>query len=138
MKVSLLRANSVGVDGTYKNAHHHAKALIALLDFLKFHISNQTAYEKWVQGSNVHLLVTPDGRTFVLRPVHEPGGYVGIRFFLRISRSQEIPLAFLHHDRASSLGMNWNAFAELLSHLPQAVGSTAESSLTEDRSSAEA
>ena len=121
MQVKLLRSNSRGIEGTYDNANCHAKTLLPLLDFLRNCLEEQTGYQEWVQGNNIHLLKTKDGRTFVFRPVHEPGGYVGISFSLRVSRSVEIPLVFLNCQESSPKGLRWDAFAELLLHLPAAV-----------------
>ena len=89
------RKGSLGLDGTIRNAKHHAqptlpliKALVALLP--------QAGFKDWVQYNNVHTLVTVDDRQFNCRPlVYDlPNGERtwGIRVSCRVSRSQEITL----------------------------------------------
>jgi hypothetical protein len=98
--VKLLRSNSLGIKGTYRNANHHAQKLVPLIDALVEALPG-TKYKTWIQAHNVHILETVDGRKFVLRPyTREDEGYVGLTISTKISRSKdsEVYLFSVEHD----------------------------------------
>lgn len=91
MITSKLRKNSPGIDGTYKNAEHHAKHLIPIIDAIINSISI-TKFKEWQQGSNVHVFICDDGRKFTLRNIYKDGNSIGIKLSYKASRSLELPL----------------------------------------------
>ena len=92
-KVVLIRSDSLGIDGTVANAKHHAEAILPYIDALK-PIVPRLGFKLWKQGHNVHEFVTIDGRRFTLRAFidNENTAYIGIRFSLRLDRSNEVRL----------------------------------------------
>lgn len=92
-KVVLIRSDSLGLDGTIANAKHHAEAILPYIDALK-PIVPRLGFKLWKQGHNVHEFVTIDGRRFTLRAFidNENTAYIGIRFSLRLDRSNEVRL----------------------------------------------
>ena len=72
-KISLIRSDSGGVEGTFRNARHHARALLRLLDYV-VPKAETMGFAGWVQGNNVHLLVTRDGRRLVIRACRDQRG----------------------------------------------------------------
>jgi hypothetical protein len=121
MQVELLRSNSIGLDATYTNCEDHAQNLIPLIDHLVEYVKTRCNFAKWRQGNNVHILVTKDGRQFVLRGFTEgsPKKYQGIYLTYRESRSKE---HFLMTVRAD--GTDTNGLRRLSSFLKQASEST--------------
>ncbi len=91
INVSILRAGGLGIDGTYRNANHHAEKVLPFLDMFKAAIPD-LGFADWFQGHNVHELVTLDNRKFTLRAYTRQNEYKGIRLSLRLSRSHEIRL----------------------------------------------
>lgn len=92
-KVVLIRRDSLGVAGTVANAKHHAEAILPYIYALK-PIVPRLGFKLWKQGHNVHEFVTIDGRRFTLRAFidNENTAYIGIRFSLRLDRSNEVRL----------------------------------------------
>lgn len=86
MQVQLLRRDSRGIQGTYANAEHHAQKCIPLISSLERRIK-ECGFKTHVQGHNVHLFETTDGRKFDMIPYHDGEEYVGIEIRLRKSRS---------------------------------------------------
>jgi hypothetical protein len=62
------RKGSTGIEGTLKNANHHAKAVIPLVKALAA-ILPEAGFKDWVQFNNVHTLITQDGREYNIRPL---------------------------------------------------------------------
>lgn len=92
MEIKKLRSTSRGIDGTYANANHHAKAIIPFITVLEAAVQNMM-FKLWIQGHNVHQFVTEDGRKFELVPIVKQGeSYVGLQLRLYKSRSQRLPL----------------------------------------------
>jgi hypothetical protein len=95
MKVSMLRAGSKGLAGTYMNVEHHAKRAGPYVDGVAALIeANKDRIYEWRQGHNIHVIVGKNGRQLALRP-YAPipeAGVIGIEASIRISRSQEIPV----------------------------------------------
>lgn len=87
-EIRFMRKNSLGLEGTYQNAEHHAQDLIGMIDYLKDRIE-RVGFKEWVQGHNVHEFKTYDERRFTLRGFKKDGEYVGIRLSARLSRSEE-------------------------------------------------
>jgi hypothetical protein len=86
--VRLLRKASLGLAGTYRNAHHHAKKLLPIIDALVKELPN-TSYKEWGQAHNVHTITTVDGRQFIFRPYTTGNqGYTGISLSLKLSRAK--------------------------------------------------
>lgn len=103
MKIQPMRRTASGIQGTYANANHHAKVLIPLVNTLVRKIQT-TGTDTWIQGHNIHVLVSKDGRRLVLRPLaRKDKGYIGITVGLKLSRSHEVHLASIyaeeHDDR---------------------------------------
>ena len=92
-KIVLIRSDSKGLAGTVANAKHHAEAILPYIDALK-PIVPRLGFKLWKQGHNIHEFVTIDGRRFTLRAFIDDGNtaYIGIRFSLRLDRSNEIRL----------------------------------------------
>ena len=88
-KISLLRKTSLGIQGTFANANHHAQTLLPMIEALRPQILSM-GFTDWRQGHNVHEFVTADARRFTLRPFTRDGSYVGLRLSFRLSRSKEI------------------------------------------------
>jgi hypothetical protein len=93
--IGLIRSDSLGLKGTIRNAKHHAGVIIPFINALREGVKH-VGFAEWKQGHNVHVFFTTDGRQFTLRPVHtDADGYVGVKFSLKLSRSEEIPLAVI-------------------------------------------
>lgn len=103
--VEFIRKGSVGIEGTYANADHHAKMLLPLIDYLVDKIDSW-GFAKWRQGHNMHVLVTHDGRKFTLRPVHNDG-YFGVKVSAFHSRGREVPLC----TATAGDKTTWNTFS---------------------------
>lgn len=97
--IKLLRKSSFGIDGTYKNAHHHAQKLLPLIDAL-VKVIPESKYQTWIQAHNVHILETVDGRKFILRPYSDETRYVGMTVSTKGSRlkSSEVFLFSVRYD----------------------------------------
>ncbi len=116
-KIVLIRSNSKGLAGTIANAQCHAQPLLPLVNFLASQIA-QLGFDRWVQGHNIHVLETVDGRKFVLRPVaRKDEGYCGIQVYLRHSRSKNVPLMTLFIDGRN--GMSCYDFCGFLKNLAE-------------------
>lgn len=89
--ITPLRKGGLGIAGTYRNADHHANAVIPFLKVLEV-VLPTIGFKEWHQGHNVHEFVTLDDRKFTLRAYTRDREYRGIRLSLRISRSCEILL----------------------------------------------
>lgn len=92
--IKKLRTSSAGLEGTYKNADHHAKPAIPLIDSL-VNIINGLGKEhdfEWKQGNNVHILTAPDGRAITMRPFISADGEWGIDVLVRVSNKIEVRL----------------------------------------------
>ena len=121
MEISLLRSTSTGIEGTYKNADHHAQLLKPLIKQLAVLIPFMDL-AKWKQGNNVHVLVTHCGRQIVLRPHIEDNiqefpsisyrNYIGIRASIRTSRTNEIVLSTVYFDKRN--GVSVVEFAQMI------------------------
>lgn len=85
----LMRSDGEGLVGTYRNANHHAEALLLFVKILEPQ-ANTFGFAEWVQGHNVHEFRTVDGRRFTLRGYTRDGEYKGLRLSLRLSRSNEV------------------------------------------------
>jgi len=117
-KVSLLRKGSLGVEGTERNAKHHAKKILPFIAGLKPWMRN-LGFAEWVQGHNVHKLITKDGRVFVLRPIWtEEDGYCGVKVLAAVSRREEIPLIALMDSSEEKLDEFTNALELLAKPVP--------------------
>lgn len=93
MEITKLRSTSRGIDGTYVNANHHAKAILPFIKTLEAAVPTMN-FKKWIQGHNVHQLLTNDGRKFELVPVvRGEESYVGVQLRLHKSRSQRFAIA---------------------------------------------
>lgn len=92
-KIVLIRSDSLGINGTIANAKHHAHAILPYIDALK-PIVPMLGFKLWKQGNNVHEFVTIDGRRFTLRAFVDNAStaYIGIRFSMRLDRSNEVRL----------------------------------------------
>lgn len=86
--IKLLRKDSLGVDGTYRNAKHHAQNLIPIIDALVKELPMMN-FKEWGQAHNVHTVTTWDNRKFIFRPYSDEGGYAGITLSVKTSRSKE-------------------------------------------------
>jgi len=86
MKISFVRSNSLGFAGTYRNALHHAKSLLPIIDRMVQDVQNW-GFVEWVQGHNTHIFITKDDRKVILRPINDgTGKYVGISIELSKTR----------------------------------------------------
>ncbi len=99
------RRGSSGIEGTFRNAEHHAKPVIPLVKAL-IALLPDAGFKDWIQYNNVHTLVTQDGREFNCRPLvyefelgkedtREPTQYGktwGLRVSCKVSRTEEIAL----------------------------------------------
>jgi len=90
-EVKLLRKDSKGIEGSYDNADHHAKAILPFIDAMKDKMT-ALGFTLWKTGNNVHEFHTADGNRYTLRAFRRDGEYVGVRLALRISRSAEYRL----------------------------------------------
>lgn len=91
-KVKLIRKDSLGIEGTVRNAKHHALKILPFIESMQGSVPH-LGFKEWKQGHNVHQFTTLDGRSFTLRPVWtDEDSYVGIKLSARLSRSKEIPL----------------------------------------------
>lgn len=90
-KITLIRKDSKGLDGTYENAHHHAEAILPFIDRLKEPVKT-LGFKLWRRGHNVHEFVTVEDIRYTLRAFTKDGEYVGVRLALRVSRSHEVRL----------------------------------------------
>jgi hypothetical protein len=89
-----LRKGSRGIQGSYANANHHAKACVPIIKQME---SILTALGDkfdfvWSQGHNVHLVHRVDGATLTFRPCVTESGLWGIDVLTKFSRSQEMRL----------------------------------------------
>lgn len=85
MKISFVRSNSLGFAGTYRNALHHATALLPIIDRMVNDVQNW-GFSEWVQGHNTHIFITKDDRKVILRPITDSTGYIGISIELSKTR----------------------------------------------------
>ena len=117
MKDSMLQKRSLGIQGTYANARHHAKKLVPLLCQIQAMLEDPEnglpEDLEWVQGHNVHLL-KHRGRTFVLRPYHDGTDYTGLSLGLRVSRSVEVTLATVVHNEPTRYRLDFLKLIEFL------------------------
>lgn len=95
-KITLMRKDSKGLDGSIENAVHHAPIILPFIYELK-DVVGKIGFKKWIQGNNVHEFVTDDDRRFTLRAYVRDGEYKGIRLSLRLSRTEEVRLADVHN-----------------------------------------
>lgn len=75
--IRLVRSDSLGLRGTYRNIGCHAEALrhhVALLEPLVQTIP----FKSWLQGHNTHIFVTHDHREFRFRPLYVRGSFIGL------------------------------------------------------------
>ena len=103
MQIELMRSGSIGIQGTYRNAEHHAKNLVLMIHFFERWLRSKSVTKSklkvWRQGHNVHEIGTEDGRKFVFRPIWKKGeGYVGVSFGLRVARGVDYPLFNMFYD----------------------------------------
>lgn len=100
MQIKLLRKNSEGIAGTYRNARHHAKPAVPLIQKLEETFQTQLKpYDFiWEQGHNVHVITTGDNRKLVFRPFHQPGNIWGIDVLLKNSRTSEVRLMTVRNE----------------------------------------
>ncbi len=91
MQVKLLRKDGKGIKGTYDNANHHAIKCLPFVKALEAAV-HTFGFAEWIQGHNVHLFKTHDGRSFDLIPYCDDTGYIGIELRRRESRSKAIPI----------------------------------------------
>lgn len=95
MNISMLRAGSRGLEGTYENINCHAKGakptVNRLVDLVGCH---QDRIENWKQAHNVHVLIAKNGRMLAFRPFRPaPKAPIsGVEVYIKISRANEIPL----------------------------------------------
>lgn len=83
MNVRLGRSDSKGIEGTYRNAEHHARPAIPLIQAVESVIEGFSRIKfGWVQYHNTHLLITA-GRTISLRPFTDSIGTWGIEVGIR-------------------------------------------------------
>lgn len=94
IKVTKLRTSSLGLDGTYKNAEHHAKDAIPLIKNISQTIINLgESYDfEWKQGNNVHILITKDDRKVTFRPFVSENREWGIDVLIKVSNQIEVRL----------------------------------------------
>lgn len=114
MEISLVRKDSLGIEGTYRNAKHHAQNLIPFVEYLEREVTT-FGFAEWQQGHNVHIFHTEDGRRFDLTPYP---GYQGILLRARVSRSYSIPIAIV--TKMSELPAFCSMLRVLANPLPKA------------------
>lgn len=86
MEVTLLRKDSLGIQGTYRNAEHHAQKILPIIQAIEKQLPKcGMALHK--QGHNVHILEGHDGRRFDLIGFADDEGYKGVELRVRSSRS---------------------------------------------------
>lgn len=94
MEIKPVRKGSLMIKGTYRNADHHAKPCLPMIEFL------ETAFKTvliddikvWRQGHNVHFLESKHhDRVLMFRPFHREDEW-GIEVSLSVSRSVSFPL----------------------------------------------
>lgn len=112
MKITKLRSNSLGIEGTVKNMNHHAKKLINLVNYLANSIPS--GFTEWRQGNGVHVLITKDNRIFVIRPIKEKSeAYVGIQVQAKVGIAT-MPLITVYHDKRN--GIEWKEVINFLTN----------------------
>lgn len=91
--IKLLRKGSLGLEGTIKNAKHHAKPCIPLINGITSAILGfgEEYNFTWVQGNNVHLITRANGDSLVFRPFSDQEDW-GIDVLSRFSRTNEMRL----------------------------------------------
>jgi hypothetical protein len=90
-KIELIRSDSLGIVGTWRNAEHHAEAIEPFIKAMQ-DVVVHLGFAVWRQGHNVHEFITEEGTRYTLRAFGNKSGYIGIRLALRLSRSSEIRL----------------------------------------------
>lgn len=95
--VKLIRSDSLGIAGTYKNIDHHAEVMRPFVEAMERMVPH-LGFKEWKQGHNVHEFVAHGGQRYTLRAFRWNGDdgegevYAGIRLALRVSRELEYPL----------------------------------------------
>lgn len=89
------RKGSLGLEGTIRNANHHAQPTLVLIKALAG-LLPRVGFKEWVQYNNLHTFITHDGRAYDLRPLvylkEDSTRSWGISVSCRVSRGKEIPL----------------------------------------------
>lgn len=120
LSVELYRADSQGIKGTYANIDHHAAELRGLVEYLEAR-ATRLGFRRWRQAHNVHMFVTPDDRTVILRPFRDDG-YAGIYAAIKLGRgrSEEHVFSRVYADERD--GFTWGDFAKALKVFAKAGG----------------
>lgn len=96
METVLLRSNSSGLKGTYKNIDHHAKKARPVVEILVKQFELMQLYiKKWKQGHNVHVIESLDGRSLVFTPYANESETIGVQVSIYVSRFNRIKLFHL-------------------------------------------
>lgn len=90
-KISLLRSDSQGLQGTIANAKCHAQAILPFIEAMQGAVKH-LGFKNWVQGNNVHDFYTHDGRRLTMRPICQDADpskpfYHGVRLSLKLGRA---------------------------------------------------
>ena len=98
MKKKLMRKGSKGIDGTYANIDHHAKGVFEIVTILENAIeSYKGEIDEWIQGHNIHIIKTHDGREFAFRPFRssQNSGIDGVEVLMHLSRKNEVRICVI-------------------------------------------
>ena len=92
IKKKLLRKGSTGLEGSLRNAEHHALPTVPLIKLLSSIIESYGDFDfTWEQGNNVHLVIREDGACLCFRPFSDKDSW-GIDVLAKFSRSMEMRL----------------------------------------------
>lgn len=94
MEIKPVRKGSLMIEGTYRNADHHAQPCTPMIQFLEvaFKTVLKDDIKLWRQGHNVHFLESVHhDRVLMFRPFHTKDEW-GIEVSLSMSRTLSVPL----------------------------------------------
>lgn len=78
--IRLVRRDSHGLKGTKRNMDHHADGVEVMVSTIAEAVRG-IPFKEWVQGHNVHTLITKDNRQYRFRPLHDGAKYMGLELF---------------------------------------------------------
>lgn len=110
MKKRCIRKGSKGIEGTYANIEHHATGVMSIVKILESAVETYHEYiDEWIQGHNIHILKTVDGRKFAFRPYMcaTSKSVNGVEVKLHLSRRQEIRIGLIQSIEEAYLFSTW-------------------------------
>lgn len=110
MKKRFIRKGSRGIEGTYENIDHHANDVMDIVKVLESTVeAYRDSIDEWIQGHNIHILKTMDGRKFAFRPYMCEGSETvnGVEVRLHLSRRQEVRIGIIRSIQEAYLFSVW-------------------------------